>query len=279
MTRSINIIQQPDCYRTYNKKTHIERAASKKETLDLALTDLEKARQLKPGFGSIRKFQGFVLEELGRKEEGQAIREEAKSIYPTEAEDLYWLGVIAHFQEYDFFVAYAHFSQALLLAPNDYWIRLGKSLCPIPAEENVNQRVIPELEIAKTIRPDLPFASEFLAQSFSTNSLRRKRELAGQIERFGLDILRAHDMFAILQREKKHDEAEAILLKVLDQDIGGHTAELIGHSKYSVGRYEQACDWYRRAISEGANYDLVYHLGNYDPHIVPDAYSTKGLKK
>ena len=26
MTRSINIIQQPDCYRTYNKKTHIERA-------------------------------------------------------------------------------------------------------------------------------------------------------------------------------------------------------------------------------------------------------------
>ena len=28
MTRSINIIQQPDCYRTYNKKTHIERAAS-----------------------------------------------------------------------------------------------------------------------------------------------------------------------------------------------------------------------------------------------------------
>jgi putative transposase len=27
-------------------------------------------------------------------------------------------------------------------------------------------------------------------------------------------------------------------------------------------------DWYSR-----------YHLGNYDPHIVPDAYSTKGLKK
>src|ERR1019366_1346586 len=23
----------------------------------------------------------------------------------------------------------------------------------------------------------------------------------------------------------------------------------------------------------------TYHLGNYDPHIVPDAYSTKGLKK
>jgi hypothetical protein len=22
-----------------------------------------------------------------------------------------------------------------------------------------------------------------------------------------------------------------------------------------------------------------YHHGNYDPHIVPDAYSTKGLKK
>jgi hypothetical protein len=22
-----------------------------------------------------------------------------------------------------------------------------------------------------------------------------------------------------------------------------------------------------------------YHLGNYDPHIVPDAYLTKGLKK
>jgi photosystem II stability/assembly factor-like uncharacterized protein len=34
MTRSINIIQQPDCYRTYNKKTHIERAGTYARTTD-----------------------------------------------------------------------------------------------------------------------------------------------------------------------------------------------------------------------------------------------------
>src|ERR1700677_732033 len=28
MTKSKNIIQRPDCYRTYNKKTHVERAGS-----------------------------------------------------------------------------------------------------------------------------------------------------------------------------------------------------------------------------------------------------------
>src|ERR1019366_1777646 len=41
MTRSINIIQQPDCYRTYNKKTHIERAGLKGLLLDVGVHQSE----------------------------------------------------------------------------------------------------------------------------------------------------------------------------------------------------------------------------------------------
>src|SRR5262249_52297564 len=148
--------------------------SSKKETLDLALADLNKAQELQPGFGSIRKFRGYVLEELGRKEEGRSVREEAKSFYPTAAEDLYWLGVIAHSKEQDFFASYNHFSRALLLAPNDYWSRLERAYFGrIASEEGAasRKRVIPELEIAKTIRPDLPFASEMLVGFFSADRL------------------------------------------------------------------------------------------------------------
>jgi tetratricopeptide (TPR) repeat protein len=235
--------------------------ASKKETLELALADLDKAQQLQPGFGSIRKFRGYVLDELGRKEEGEAAREEAKSFYPTAAEDLYWLGVIAYSKEQDDSASYSYFSQSLLVAPNGYWSRLERSLRPRPREKDIGQRVIPELEIAKIIRPDLPFASELLVYFYLGD--RRKKELEEQIERFGLDVLRGQTMAEILQKENKYDEAEAILYKVLDQDPGGRTAERIGDLEYRMGHYERARDWYQRAIREGTNYPIAYlHLAN-----------------
>jgi YD repeat-containing protein len=70
--------------------------------------------------------------------------------------------VIAYSEEHDFFTSYTYFSQALLIAPNDYWSRLERAAFGrIASEENaIGKRAIPELEIAKTIRPDLPFASD-----------------------------------------------------------------------------------------------------------------------
>jgi tetratricopeptide (TPR) repeat protein len=260
----------PDAVRPLVQRARLH--AAKKETLELALADQDKAQKLKPGFGSIRKFRGTVLDELGRNEEGRVAREEAKSRYPTAAEDLYWLGVIAHTLEQDFLACYSLFSQALLLAPNDYWSRLERAYYGrIPSEENVRQRVIPELEIAKTIRPDLPFASELLVQFFATDRShgyvldpqRQKKELTDQIERFGLDIHRAHKMSELLQMEKQFDEAEAILGKVLDQDTGGVTAERIGDLEYRLGHHKQSRDWYRRAIGEGTRYPMAYkHLAD-----------------
>jgi serine/threonine protein kinase/Flp pilus assembly protein TadD len=240
--------------------------ASKAETLDLALADLDKAQRVQPGFASIRKFRGYVLDELGRKEEGQDARQGATSLDATTADDLYWLGVIAHAREQDFFACYTYFSRALLLAPNDYWSRLERAYFGrIISEDGIatRKRVIPELEVAKTIRPDLPFASELLVGFYSTDPVysldsRQKNELADQIERFGLDIPRAWDMATLLQKEKKFDEAEAILGKVLDQDPGGRTAEQMGHLEYRRGHYDRARDWYRRAIDEGANYPVAY---------------------
>jgi serine/threonine protein kinase/tetratricopeptide (TPR) repeat protein len=234
--------------------------ASKKETLDLALADLDKAQQLQPGFGSIRKFRGYVLEELGSKEEGRDVREEAKTLYPTAAEDLYWLGVIAYSKEQDFFACYTYFSQALLIAPNDYWSRLERAYFGRIASEGdaTGKRVIPELEIAKTLRPDLPFASELLGHFYSADLVRRKKELEDQIERFGLDILRAHQMSELLQEEKRYDEAEAILQRILDQDTRGQTAAQIGDLEYRMGHYDRARQWYQRAIGGGANYPNAY---------------------
>jgi serine/threonine protein kinase/tetratricopeptide (TPR) repeat protein len=241
--------------------------ATKKKTLDLALADLDKAQQVQPGFRSIRKFRGIVLGELGREEEGRAAREEPKRLDPTSAEDLYWLGVIAHSTEQDFFASYTYFSQALLLAPNDYWSRLERAhFGRIASEENIRQRVIPELDIAKTLRPDVPFASELLERFYSgdrlnanaIDSLRQKKELDGQIERFGLDLLRAHSMAAILQKEKNYEEAGVILRKVLVHDPGGVTAEMIGDLEYRTGHYQKASDWYHRAISEGTRHSVAY---------------------
>jgi serine/threonine protein kinase/Tfp pilus assembly protein PilF len=240
---------------------------AKKESLDLALADLDRALQLRPGFGSVHKLRGYVLDELGRKEEGRVAREESKKLYPTAADDLYWLGVIAHSKEQEFVASYDYFSRALLLAPNDYWSRLERAYFGrIASEENVRLRVIPELDIAKTIRPDLPFASELLVHFYATDrshgnaidQSREKKELTEQIERFGLDILRAHKMSQLLQTENRYDEAQTILRKVLDQDSGGRTAEQLGDLKYRMGHYDQAREWYHRAISEGAKYPVVY---------------------
>jgi tetratricopeptide (TPR) repeat protein len=75
--------------------------------------------------------------------------------------------------------------------------------------------------------------------------------LAEQIKRFGLDILRAHDMADLLRKGKKYDEAELILQNVLDQDTGGVTAEKIGDLEYKQGHYDRVIDWYRRSIEEG----------------------------
>ena len=86
----------------------------------------------------------------------------------------------------------------------------GRILDGYPRKKMSVSRVIPELEIAKTIRPDLPFASELLCcpysarpiHGYAVDPLRQKKELTDQIERFGLDILRAHAMSNLLQREK-----------------------------------------------------------------------------
>jgi serine/threonine protein kinase/Tfp pilus assembly protein PilF len=234
---------------------------AKKESLDLALADLDRALQLRPSFGSIHKFRGHVLDELGRKEEGQSARVESKKLYPTAADDLYWLGVIAHSKELDFVASYDYFSRALLLAPNDYWSRLERAEWGRKPSENGDSlvlRVTTELELANSIRPDLPFASELLVYSSSVDPSHKKKELEKQIERFGLNVLRAHAMAELLQKENKNDEAESILQKVLDQDQGGVTAEKFGDLEYRRGHFEKASDWYNRSISEGTRYPLVY---------------------
>jgi serine/threonine protein kinase/tetratricopeptide (TPR) repeat protein len=250
----------PDAVRPLVQRARLY--ASKKEDLRLALADLDRAQQFQPGFGSIRKFRGFVLDQLGRNDEGRAAREEAKTLYPTAADDLYWLGVVAHTKEQDFSASYDYFSRALLVAPNDYWSRVERvEYGGGPSEKGIDKskRSIVELETAKLIRPDLPFASETLAiRKSMLDPLSGKNELADQIERFGLNIFRAHGMAEFLEREKSVEEAEAMLKGVLDQDTGGDTAGKIGELCHRRRLYAQAADWYRRAIAEGERHSTTY---------------------
>lgn len=236
--------------------------AAKKETLELALTDFDKAQQFAPGFGSIAKFRGYVLEDLGRNDEGRAVREEAKNLYPTSADDLYWLGVLAHSREHDREVSFDFLSRALLLAPSDYWSRIERAYFarkPAEGAGAADERMMTELEFAKHIRPDLPFAWEYLANAKrATDPIGCKADLREQIERFGLDIMRAHEMSALLQNEKKHEEARALLLSVLADDHGGGTADRLGELEYKLGHFEQARDWCRRAVNEGMRHPMVY---------------------
>jgi serine/threonine protein kinase/Flp pilus assembly protein TadD len=246
--------------------------ASKKESLELALADLDRAQQLQPDFVSIRKFRGYVLDELGQKEKGRTAKVEANDLYPSAAEDLYWLGVIAYSKESDSVKSYNYFSQSLLLVPNDYWSRLERAYKgQMPTEEGVgtDKRVTIEYDIAKTIRPDLPFASELLAHFYSVGPL-RKRELEEQIERFGLDVLRAKDMAELLQKESKYDDAEVILHKLLNQDTGGVIAGEIGTLEYRRRHFEQARDWFRRAIDNGNNDPFAYVRLAYSFNAIKD---------
>lgn len=236
--------------------------ASKTETAPLALADLDKAQTLQPGYRSIREFRGIVLADLGRDADALNARAEAQKLYPTAPEDLYWLGVIAYSKEQDYGKAYQHFSQALLLAPNDYWSRLERAEYGRKAAETEQakiQRITAELDVAKTIRPDLPFASEVLAWFKSIDDPKEgEKEWSAQIEHFGLDILRAHAISDCLQRQNRHEEAESILRRVLADDTGGVTAERIGDVEYRLKRFTEAQDWYQRSISQGTRDPFVY---------------------
>jgi serine/threonine protein kinase/Flp pilus assembly protein TadD len=237
--------------------------ATKNETLDLALCDLDKARAVQPSFGSICRLRGYVLDKLGRKAESLRAIKDGQGFYPTAADDLYWLGVIATSWEHDAVASYDFFSRALMVAPSDYWSRLERAyLGQLRSEDEVARanRATTEYEIAQTIRPDLPFASEFLAHQLPIGPL-RKKQLSEQIERFGLDLLRAGDLADLLEYEGKNDEAIEILHKVLDQDTGGKTADRIGDLEYRRGHYAKAREWYRHAISQGMRHPMNYiHL-------------------
>lgn len=229
--------------------------AAKKDTLSLALADFDKAKQFQASFASVRKLRGYLLEELGRKEEALAEFQAAKNLYPTSVEDLYWLGHLAHSKEQDVTAAHSYFSQALMLVPGHYWSRLERAhwgqVTSESAEASIARRKA-EFEIAKTTRPDVPFASEYLFLLLSnTNQALAKQELQDQISRFGLDIFRAHDMASVLGKEKQFGEAEVYLRKVLEMDPAGWTACLLGDVKFDQGQYAEAKDWYIRAIKEG----------------------------
>ena len=72
------------------------------------------------------------------------------------------------------------------------------------------------------------------------------------------------------------EDREAVLVWMSKNQIARRNTTKEQHD-YHLGVYYNSKK--KELIGNFFRAGHAYHLGNYDPHIVPDAYSTKGLKK
>ncbi len=226
--------------------------ASEDDSRKLAMDDFQQAHNLAPGYASVTLYLAGVLNQLGRKGEAAENRRSAERVYPKEAEDLYWLGNITGAQKHDFTQAYKYYSACLLLKPDHYWARLERVLYgedPKVVFPLSKQARTEELRLAKTLRPDLPFASELIA--YFSDEETAVEELQFATKKFGPDLLRAGRMADLLIGLGEFESAERTLRSVLSQDPGGEIAGRLGGLKLRTGDYNEAMRWYRESIRAG----------------------------
>ena len=119
-----------------------------------------------------------------------------------------------------------------MLKPDHYWARLERVLYgenPQIAFPLNKQARIEELRFAKTLRPDLSFASEFI--SYYTDEETAVEELRSANEKFGPELMRRVRMADLLIELGKFESAERTLKSVLSEDPGGEIAGKLGHLK------------------------------------------------
>jgi tetratricopeptide (TPR) repeat protein len=90
------------------------------DTLPVALSDFRAAAARKPHRASIHRLLAVTLERLGNTEAAAIEQNRARQIYPTTAEDLYWLGHIALYLDGDARTASAFWANCLLIEPESY---------------------------------------------------------------------------------------------------------------------------------------------------------------
>lgn len=103
------------------------------EAIAEALNDLTRVADMKPKFASVHKLLAIARARLGEKELAERELQMARQIYPTAAEDLYWLGYIAFYIEREPKAADAFWANCLLVEPESYSGRVQPRTAQSPA--------------------------------------------------------------------------------------------------------------------------------------------------
>lgn len=230
-------------------------------SLERALADFQLAHKLAPDYVSLCHHQAILLGLLGRSDEARQFRQKAEKLYPKEADDLYWSSQVQAAQLY-FDVEYSLLSECLVLQPENYWARLERAACRVAKKVNM-QQLIEDLQTAKSLRPDLPFASEILGHMAGpphnlVDPDMAHAELQTVIDKFGLDIPSAGQMAALLTTKGEFAEAEQVLKRVLADNQSGLVAHELGDLMMQSGDYRKAMKWYQLAGEQGSTDHETY---------------------
>lgn len=235
---------------------------SQPETIALALDDFLVADAQNSNTRSIKKLIAKILQDLGRNEESADWRQKSDAIYPTTADDLYWLGVLARESGTDSKAASTLFSECILLQPAHYWARLERHHALLSTSTLDDYlRLVSDLTVANAQRPELPFASESLVMVLKdANRVDEALEQAeAMVQRFGFDLPRAMIYSDLLRRRKRFAEAIRVLQGVVTQDPRGHIAQSIADANFDMGLFDAATEWYEKAIAQGHRAPHIYN--------------------
>lgn len=218
-----------------------------------AIEDFQVVASLQSNYKSPQLYLRY-LHNREREEEDDDLygREDLESL--SDSTDSYWAGSFFALVLHRADVAHDCYTRSLLLDPSGYWVRLERVLYSVDAATPDNLKTkthLAELKLAKSIRPDLPFASELLAIFLSEEDPKQARsELDDLVKRFGMNALRACSLANFAIKDGDFDEAKRVLLQVKDSDRDGGIAEHLGNLAHIRGQADESLDWYQVAINE-----------------------------
>ncbi|MAT67953.1 MAG: hypothetical protein CMJ58_00335 [Planctomycetaceae bacterium] len=216
-----------------------------------ALEDFRRAKQLRPGWTSPSAYLQYYeagVDTLPPKDvTPSSVGQVSDDLYLTGA----FLAQICHDKE----GARDAFEKCLLLEPRHYWARVERADYAATSDINPNLVVdkrIQELTIAKGLRPDLPFAGEALVDYLQAAGKDRaaEDELRDLIEKFGLNVLRAHRLAEFYETRREYVEARDLLLQAKEMDPYGGTGDKLGDLHMRAGQLPDAIHWFEVAKSE-----------------------------
>ena len=127
---------------------------------------------------------------------------------------------------------------------------LYSALPNVPSRWSTEHR-IHQLQLAQTIRPDLPFAEELLVgYLWPVDASAAKKELDSLVAKFGMNVLHAHHLSDLALEGGRVEEAREVLIRIKDKDLDGETAWKLGNLELAQKNEQDAVRWYELAMEE-----------------------------